>query len=174
MSEKLEVRKDPRSEGTVADIQEQVKLQTEIRDQLNLCSDMISQLEWMRKQLYDLKDILAAVKGEKEIMGAIGDLDKKLQSVEYELFQRTLAEADTKSFRDAQKIYMKLSVLAGDVGNSVDFAPNTQQREVFAVLKERLAAQRARFDDLLNTDLPSFNRMLAEKHLGAVIVPEIQ
>ena len=94
--------------------------------------------------------------------------------MEYELFQRTLAEADTKSFRDPQKIYMKLSVLAGDVGNSVDFAPNKQQLEVFAVLKERLAVQKARFDDLLKTDLPVFNRMLTEKNISGIIDPEIR
>jgi hypothetical protein len=174
ISESLEVRKDPRSGGTVEDIREQTRLQFEIRDELNACSDLISRLEWMRKQLYDLKDVLAAGKGEKGIAGAIGDFDKKLQSVEYELFQRTLAEADTKSFRDPQKIYMKLSVLAGDVGNSVDFAPNAQQREVFAVLKERLAAQRTRFDKLLTTDLPAFNKMLAENNLGGIVVPDVK
>jgi photosystem II stability/assembly factor-like uncharacterized protein len=174
ISEKIEVRKDPRSAGTLDDIREQTRLQFEIRDELNTCSDMISRLEWMRKQLYDLKDVLAAGKGEKEVAGAIDEFDKKLQSVEYELFQRTLAEADTKSFRDPQKIYMKLSVLAGDVGNSVDFAPNKQQLEVFAVLKERLAAQKVRFDDLLKTDLPTFNKMLMEKHISGLIVPEIK
>jgi photosystem II stability/assembly factor-like uncharacterized protein len=173
-TEMLEVRKDPRSAGTLADIREQVKLLFEVRDDLNLCSDMISRLEWMRKQLYDLKDVLAAGKGEKEVIGAIDDFDKKLQSVECELFQPTLAEGDTKSFRDPQKIYMKLSVLAGDVGSSVDFAPNKQQREVHAVLKERLAVQKKRFDVLLETDLPAFNKMLAENSLTGISVPEIK
>ena len=173
-SEKLEVRKDPRSAGTPADIQEQLKLQLEIRDDLNLCSDMISRLEWMRKQLYDLKDVLATEKDAAEILPAIDGFDQKLQSVEYELFQKTIAEGDTKSFRDPQKIYFKLSVLAGDVSNSVDFAPNRQQREVYAMLRERLAVQKVRFDEIMKTDLQAFNKELADKSLPGIIVPEIK
>jgi len=174
LNEKLEVKKDPRSAGTLADIQEQVKLQLEIRNDLNLCSDMISRLEWMRKELSDLKDVLSSGKGATEMLPAIDEFDQKLQSVEYELFQKTLAEGDTKSFREPQKIYMKLSVLAGDVSSSVDFAPNKQQREVYAVLKDRLAAQKARFDEIMKTDLLAFNKRLADKNIPGLIVPEIK
>jgi len=173
-SEKLEVKKDPRSAGTLADIQEQVKLQLEIRDDLNLCSDMISRLEWMRKELYDLKDVLSSGKGAAEVSPVIDEFNQKLQSVEHELFQQTLAEGDTKSFRDPQKIYMKLSVLSGDVSSSVDFAPNKQQREVYTVLKDRLAVQKARFDEIMKTDLPALNKKLADKNIPGLIVPEIK
>ncbi|MGB7295129.1 MAG: sialidase [Candidatus Aminicenantales bacterium] len=173
-SEKLEVRKDPRSAGTTADIEEQVKLQLEIRDDLNICSDMVSRLEWMRRQLYDLKDVLSSGKDTAEILEVVDEFDGKLQSVEYELFQKTIAEGDTKSFRDPQKIYMKLAVLAGDLSSSVDFAPNKQQREVHAVLKERLAVQKARFEELLAKELPAFNQMLKENGIAGIIVPDIR
>ena len=174
MSEKLEVRKDPRSAGSTADIQEQVRLQLEIRDDLNTCSDMISRLEWMRKQLIDLKDVLTAGKDSAKTIAAVDQFDKKLQSVESELFQRTIAEGDTKSFRDPQKIYMKLAALAGDVGSSVDFAPNKQQREVCVVLKERLGVQKARFEEMMAKDLPAFNGMLKEKGISGIIVPDVR
>jgi hypothetical protein len=174
LSEKLEVRKDPRSAGTMADIGEQVKLQLEVRDEINACSDMINRLEWMRKQLYDLKDLQSSGKGPADMLPTIDEFGRKLQSVEYELFQKTIAEGDTKSFRDPQKIYFKLAVLAGDLSSSVDFAPNKQQREVFAVLKERLAVQKSRFDELLKTDLPAFNKKLVDKNITGVVVPEVR
>ncbi|MEW5901226.1 MAG: sialidase [Acidobacteriota bacterium] len=172
-TEKLEVKKDPRSAGTEADIHEQVKMQLEIREDLNAASDIISKLEWMRKQLANLKAVVGAGK-DAPGLSAVDEFEKKLQSVEDELFQRTLAEADTKSFRDPLKIYMKLSVLAGDLSSSVDFAPNKQQREVHAVLKERLAVEKVRFDTILKTDLPAFNKMLAEKNLGGIVALEIR
>jgi hypothetical protein len=56
----------------------------------------------------------------------------------------------------------------------VDFAPNKQQREVHAVLKERMEMQRARFEELLKTDLPSFNDMLEKNGMAGVVVPEIK
>ncbi len=172
LNEKLEVRKDPHSAGSAADIQEQIKLQLEIRADLNTCSDMISRLEWMRKQLIDLKNVLMAGKDATETIAAADQFDKKLQSVEYELFQKTIAEGDTKSFRDPQKIYMKLAVLAGDISSSVDYAPNEQQREVYVLLKERLAVQKARFEEMMANDLPAFNETLREKGISGIVVPD--
>jgi len=171
-TQKLEVRKDPRSAGTVDDIRAQTKMQLEIREDLNAASDMISQIEGMKKQLFDIRD--AAAGKDAELAAAIAELGKKMQAAEDGLFQATIAEGDTKSFRDPQKVYEKLSVLAGDLSGSVDFAPNKQQREVFAVLKERLAAQKELFDALVETDLAAFNRLLAEKGAAGIVVPAVK
>ena len=170
--QKLEVRKDPRSAGTVADIEAQVKLQLSIRTDLNAASDMISQLEWMKKQLADLREAL--VGKDAAVAGAIRELTAKAQAVEDGLLQPTITEGDTKSFRDPQMIYEKLSVLAGDVSDSADFAPNKQQGEVYALLKERLAVQKGLFDGLVKTDLPAFNKLLTDKGISGVVVPEIR
>jgi len=56
----------------------------------------------------------------------------------------------------------------------VDFAPNKQQREVHAVLKQRLAEQKALYEAILAQDLPAFNTMLKQKNLAGIIVPEIK
>ena len=88
-------------------------MQLEIRDDLNSVSDMINPIEWMKKQLADLGD--ASAGKDAALRAAIHDFGKKLQAVEDELFQPTIAEGDTKSFRDPQKLYVKLSVLAGDL-----------------------------------------------------------
>jgi hypothetical protein len=91
--------------------------------------------------------------------------------VEDGLFQPTIAEGDTKSFRDPQKIYEKLSVLAGDVAGSVDFAPNKQQREVLAELKARLAVQTGLFEALVKNDVAAFNKLLTEKGAAGIVIP---
>jgi hypothetical protein len=110
----------------------------------------------------------------KEVLAAIDAFDKKCRSVEDELFQPMTAEGDTKSFRFPQKLYFKIAVFAGDLANSVDFAPNEQQQEVHAVLGERLGIQKARFEELLKNDLPAFNEMLEQNNLAGVVVPEIK
>jgi hypothetical protein len=58
-TQKLGVRKDPRSAGTVDNIKAQVQMQLEIRDQLNAASDIISGIERMKKQVGDLTEALA-------------------------------------------------------------------------------------------------------------------
>jgi hypothetical protein len=62
----------------------------------------------------------------------------------------------------------------GDISSSVDFAPNKQQREVFAMLKERLAVQKTRFDELLKTELPTFKTRLADKNIPGIVVSELK
>jgi len=170
----LEVRKDPHSEGTIEDIQEQVRMQMEVRENLNTVSDMISQIEWMRKQCCDLKDVLKQGGDAEEVLAAIDAFDKKLRSVEDELFQPITAEGDTKSFRYPQKLYFKLAVFAGDLANSVDFAPNKQQREVHELLSRRVAEQKARFEAIIQEELPAFNNMLKEKDLAGIVLPAIR
>jgi len=173
-TQKLEVKKDPRSKGSLADIKAQVAMQKELRTELNTVSHMISKLEWMRKQLYVLKDALREGGDAAPTLMAIDKFDKKIRSVEDELFQHTIAEGDSKSFRDPQKLYCKLSVLAGDLNSSVDFAPNKQQHQVHAVLTEGLKKQKARFNDLIENELPAFNKMLSEKDIAGIVVPDIK
>lgn len=173
-TQKLEVKKDPRSTGTLEDIREQVKMQFELREDLNAVSDMISQIEWMRKQLYDVKDVIRADQDPAKMLRSIDEFDRKLKSVEDELFQTSIAEGDSKSFRDPHKLYSKISVLAGDVNGSVDFAPNKQQREVQAMLKKRMLKQQNRYNELLKNDLPAFNNLLKAKNISGLVVPKIK
>jgi len=172
--QKLEIKKDPRSQGTLADINKQEVLHKQIRHQLTAVSTMISQIEWMKKQLHDLKDLLKEQNSFAKANINFTEFEKKLQTIEDELFQPMIAEGDSKSFRYPQKLYCKLSVLAGDLNDSVDFAPNIQQREVFAKLKKSANFQTTRFKALLKKDLPEFNKYLESQKISAIIVPRIK
>jgi hypothetical protein len=85
------------------------------------------------------------------------------------MFQHTIADGDSKSFRFPNLLYSKLSVLGGDLASSVDFAPNAQQREVYEVLKERLIMYQAEYNELRNTEIAEFNRLLANRNIAGVI-----
>lgn len=173
-TQNLEIKKDPHSAGTLSDIQKLVAMQLEVREDLTSVTRMINRIEWMRRQLHELKSLLPSETDLAEALSAIDKMEEKLCSVEDELFQPILAEGDSKSFRRPNKLYGKLSVLAGDLNTSVDFAPNKQQQEVHAVLKERLAHQMARFEKLLQTDLPEFNKFLADNNIAGLIDPNIK
>ena len=166
----LVIKKDPKSTGTLEHIQQQVALQLEIRKDLNQVSDMISEIEWLRKQLIDLKEVLA--NGKDEALSAAADeLEKTLRSVEDKLLQPTIPDGDTKSFRYPNLLYSKLSVLSGDVSGSADFAPNKQQREVHGVLRSRLEKVKLTYDAVLSKDVTAFNKLLAEKKRGGILIP---
>jgi hypothetical protein len=168
-TQELVVRKDPRSAGTLADIEQQVALQLEIRNDISTVSGMINDIELIKKQLDDLTDVLRADDGGAAIIEAAKAVYQKLQAVEDKILQPIAAEGDSKSFRFPNMLYSKLSVLGGDVAASVDFAPNKQQREVHQLLRSQMIQYQAELKALLDNDVAAFNRMVRERNVAGVI-----
>jgi photosystem II stability/assembly factor-like uncharacterized protein len=169
-SQKLAVRKDPHTTGTLTDIQTQVKMALELRENINAVVDSINQIEWTRKQIYDLIALLKGNKGAVQILEAAQELDKKITAVEGRFFQKILAEGDLKSFRAPVKLYSQLALLAGDVGSgSADFPPTTQQVEVHEVLKKELAEALSKLKELNDQDIAAFNKFLEENNIPPIV-----
>ena len=164
LSEKLVVRKDPNTTGTEADIRAQVKMSLELRNNINAVTESINRIEWIRKQLADLGDFLAAERGTDAVRRAAEELDRKFTAVEEEFFSQVLAEGDSKSFRAPVRLYSEFSVLAGDV-MSADYPPTAAMVQVHEELKKDLAAARGKLDGLLGKDLAAFNSLLREKNI---------
>jgi photosystem II stability/assembly factor-like uncharacterized protein len=168
----LVVKKDPRSAGNLAGIYAQEALQKSIRTELNRVSSMVNRIEWVKRQLFEMSQMIKQTKGSKKVLKEIRDFNLKLQSLEDELFQPILAEGDSKSFRNPQKLYCKLSVLSGDVGDSLDFAPNKQQMEVFELLRKGVQKQASSFEKLMKSDLEELNTFLMKEGLTGIIAPK--
>ncbi len=171
MTQNLVVLKDPRSEGTQADIEAQVALQLEIRDDLDTTSRMLSGIELMKKQLNDLTDLLTGDASAESFIAEAEAVYGKLQMVEDKIFQPTIADGDSKSFRDPNRLYSKISVLAGDVNSSVDYAPNQQQREVHDHLHAQMVAYHAELLAVIDNEVAAFNRSAAARSTPGIIVP---
>ena len=167
----LEVRKDPHSEGSLDDIRAQVALQLQLRDDINTVSDMLSDIEWTKRQVIDHKVVLSDAEAETDVIEAADAVLLALQTLEDRIFQKFAAEGDSKSFRYPNLLYAQLSVLAGDVASSVDFAPNAQQHEVHAALRERMITAQSDFEALMEGDVRAFNERLHEAELGAIVLP---
>ncbi len=164
----LSVLKDPNSEGTEADIQAQTAMLIELRDDMNAVAELVNRIEWMRRQLYDLKAVLEDKGGEDEVIAAADALDEKLIGVEETLIQMKLTGTGQDAIRWPLMLFSKIGYLAGTVGVA-DFPPTDQAREVHALLRERLRSNQQAFDELLGTDVAAFNAMLGERDLGAVV-----
>jgi len=163
-TQQLEVRKDPNSEGSEADIRVQVALLREISKDINSLVGMINQIEWIRKQLYDLKAELVENEGAGVIIEGTDKLDRKLIAVEEHLIRM-------RSTGGLWPIMLagKLGVLAYGVAYSSDFPPTTQQVEVHRMLREQIANHRSQLDDVLSWDLAAFNNLLQEQNIPQII-----
>jgi len=162
-SQKLNVKKDPHSAGTEADILAQTKVLLEIYQNIDDVADMINQIEWVRKQICDLKNMMKEKEGSESIIKTGDELDQKFIEIESFLFSMELSGSGD-GLRWPDKFYVKLRFLASDIGKS-DFPPTSQQIEVFEMFKRQLADHRDRLKQLIEKDVKIFNDMLKEKQI---------
>jgi hypothetical protein len=168
LTQQLTVLKDPNSDGTLAEIEEQTTMVAAIRTDVESAAAIVNQIELVRRQMYDLKVIIEASSNDPTILSAVDSLDQKLIAVEGQLIQMKLSQGGD-GIRWPALVIDQLSYLARNVGTA-DFRPNDQQREVHQVLRDQLMHAREQFDELLHNDLPAFNHMLAERNVARIIM----
>jgi photosystem II stability/assembly factor-like uncharacterized protein len=168
-TEALEVRKDPRTQATQADLEKQYGLAVEIRDSLSQAHDVILRLRAVREQS---KAAAARAKGtpqEKALSDAAEALDKKLTAVEEALYQtKNKASEDPLNF--PIRLNNKMAWLASVVGGA-DAAPTDVSYVVFEDIKGKIGVQLQALKQILEADLPAFNALAREKELPAVVLP---
>lgn len=176
-TQKLTVLKDPHSGGSQQGIAATVALQLKIRKDVNQVAASVNQIERIRKRLEDQEAQLAGHPQMAWVVRASRHLDQQLQGVEDQLFQKTLADDDLKTFRAPMKLYLKYLWLYGALGDGVgdtvgdpDFPPTDQEVQVYQLLHQRLEDVLTQYRQVLRKDVPAFNEELKAKGLGNVIV----
>jgi photosystem II stability/assembly factor-like uncharacterized protein len=164
-TERLEVRKDPHSGGTEADIAEQMTMLFQLRRDLDAAADMVDQIEVVRSQLQALPRL---VEGDAEIRRAAGELEQKFIDLEMNLVDLRLTGRGQDGVRWGAKLVSKLGYLANGL-MSGDFRPTDQQREVQQILEERLRVHQQGLEALVGRDLAAFNELLRRRNLPAVL-----
>ena len=133
---------------------------------------MVNQIEWIRKQIYDLRDVLNEKEEGKEaadkVIKAGKELDEKLIGVEENLVQLKLTGGSQDILRWPMKLYGKVSMLAGTVASG-DFEPTEQSKEVHALYKEMIADYQGRLKTLMDEDIPAYNDLLKQNDLEGIV-----
>ena len=170
----LEVRRDPNSEGTDADIVAQVALALKVRDALNETVALIDEAEWnrrgfeqlrttLRERLKDLKDYGASpgrdlsVTDAESFLKEIDAVERSVLVIEGKLFDIALTGAREDAFRTPNQLYEKLASVGSDVSAaSADFRPTDQHGAVYGQLRTQLDGLKQQFSTLVTTDLSAF------------------
>jgi hypothetical protein len=174
--QKVDVRKDPNSNGTEADIKKMVGLWENAVDDINEVVSMINRLEIIGKQFEDLKKVLAQTPEATSLLDSLDEVQGELVAIEDKLLQRQLHASDPKSYREMMMLYSKLLWFSGDIGtgagdirNTEDFGPTDQQLEVYELLKSRLAESRAEYERFVTETVPAFNNALQTAGHGNIV-----
>jgi photosystem II stability/assembly factor-like uncharacterized protein len=165
--EPFEVQKDPRVSATNADMEAQFALHLRIRDKLSETHDAINTLRNVRQQIDDWQKRTQEQPIHEELTRIGKAAKEQLKAIEDELIQaKAKTRQDTLNY--PTKLNGKLANLAGVVG-STQAAPTKQSYEVFEDLSQRIGVQLKQLQEVLDTDVATFNTLLREHNVPGVI-----
>ncbi len=167
-TQKLNVLKDPHSNGSEGDIQIQTKLIDSLSGQMNNMVDAVNQIEQIRAQLSVLEAELGHGQNVAAIRTSAGELDKKLIGIEENLIRLRVTGRGQDNVRWPPELIDKMGYLANEVESS-DYAPTTQEVAVNDELKERAATYRQRLSLLLGKEVADFNALLRQRNVPNII-----
>ncbi|HEX9983087.1 MAG TPA: glycosyl hydrolase [Thermoanaerobaculia bacterium] len=164
----FELREDPRTTASPADLQAQFTFVKSVYDKLSEINDQIAKIREVRKSLTDLKKRLGDAKESKPLVDAATALDKKMTAVEEALYQ-----TKNKSSQDPLNYPIRLNDKLAGVGDSAStgaHAPTAQHIAVRDELMTQIDTQLATLKTIFETDLPAFNQQVRDANVPAVKV----
>jgi len=169
LQQPLEVRKDPNTIGTVADIRAQTDLLLALQQDHAATGEMLTTIESVRAQVQALGPQLAsdATGGAGAVRAASDSLEGQFMALEQKIIDLRLTGRGQDEVRYPVRVGGQLSYVAGGIAAS-DFAPTTQQREVQTILARQVKENRAELDRLINQELPKLNAMLRSRGLRPI------
>ncbi|HEX7191767.1 MAG TPA: hypothetical protein VF381_09370, partial [Thermoanaerobaculia bacterium] len=159
MTAPFEVRQDPRTSASAADLKAQYDFVTSSLAKLSEVNEQIIKIRDVRKQLTDVKKRVGSAKESKPIVDAANELDKKMTAVEEALYQ-TKNHSSEDPLNYPIKLNDKLAGVAGSAATGSS-APTAQQIAVRDELVPQIDAQLAKLKAIWDTDLPAFNKLAA-------------
>jgi hypothetical protein len=160
----VQIRQDPRSSASQADLQAQFDFLLAANRKLSEIHEQIDRIREVRKQLTDLRTRVG--KDAKPIVDAAKELDKKMTAVEEALYQ-----TKNRSSQDPLNFPIRLNDKLSSVAESAamgNFAPTAQHRAVYAGLVQQIDAQLAQLRAIFETDLPALNALVKTSDVAAV------
>ncbi|HEX4947193.1 MAG TPA: glycosyl hydrolase, partial [Blastocatellia bacterium] len=154
------LKRDPRlTNVTDADLAEQFKLAMQVRDKTSEANEAVITIRALKQQLKDRSDKAK----QAPLTQAAETLTRLLSAIEEEIYQ-----VRNRSSQDPLNFPIKLNNQIAALRRSIetgDGKPTRQSYVVFQELSERLAVQTNRLQDIIKTDVASFNRLLTEAKL---------
>ncbi len=166
LTQPFEIQKDPRTKTTAEDFDKQFTLLTQIHERVMATHDAIADIMATRANLKDALARAAGTRAASSIEKLGKALEVSLASVQDELVQMSIRDGNDVLTYPA-KLNNLIAALAPVVA-ATDTAPTAQSYQVFADLSARLDRQLVRLDQIIDRDVPTFNKTLEAQRLAAI------
>jgi hypothetical protein len=162
--------KDPRSSAAQKDLQAQFEFLLTTRDKLTETHKAIKMIRNIRKQISGVTDRIKNRKDGDEIKKSGEEINKKITAIEESLYQtKNKSSQDPLNF--PVRLNDKLSALNSSAANG-DFKPTEQAYKVKNELFEKIDMELKKLKDLIETEIPKFNKLVDLVKVPAVILQD--
>lgn len=166
--QEFKILRDPRSESTEADLQEQFNYIKEVQDKLSEVHTTVNEIREIRKQLNAISSTFKDDPNMKDIVDKAKDIDKKMTAVEEELYQ-TKNRSSQDPLNYPIRLNNKLAHLAA-LASRGEYKPTDPAMEVQEVITEQINTELKKFDEVKKLDLPAFNQIVRQKGVDAIVL----
>ncbi|MDH7513182.1 MAG: hypothetical protein QHH14_09580 [Clostridiales bacterium] len=167
LSQTWEWKKDPRLEVSLEELEDQFNFLIQVRDKISQVNRAIIQLRRVRQKIESLAGEIKGLDKSGNIIEEGKKIIARLTEIEGILIQsRSKSNQDPLNY--PIKLDNKLAALASVVA-SADGRPTDQSRELFKELAAAADAEVAKFNSVLETDIPALNAMLKEAGIPHII-----
>jgi photosystem II stability/assembly factor-like uncharacterized protein len=169
-TESFTVMKDPRVSASEADLQEQFEFLIRIRDRVSEANDAVTRIRDIRGQIDGAVERTKGQPYAEEVSEQAEQIKKTLSEIENEVYQtKNRSRQDPLNF--PIKLNNKIAALSGVVSRG-DGKPTRQSHDVYEELSAQLQVQLDRLAEVVATEIPAFNEMVAGHGVPAVIIRE--
>ncbi len=163
----LEIRLDPRVEVSQEDLRARFNLLIAIRDRLSETHRTINTIRDLRRQIDAWGSRTKGWEIHASVLQKGEEIKKKLTLIEEALTQvKSKNQMDTMDY--PMQINGKLASLAGTVA-SADSRPTQQILQVFEELSTHVERRVQQLQEIVETDLVAFNRIMREADVPAIV-----
>lgn len=166
----FEIKADPRSKATAADLQAQFRFLSEVREKITETHEAIKSIREVRKQLTDAASRVKNETDKKEVQEMVKKTNEKLTRIE-----ETLYQTKNRSGQDPLNFPIRLNDKLAGVGGmteSGDFPPTEQAMAVKKDLTAQIDSQLTQLKTVLDTAIPAFNELVKNKNIPAVVLAD--
>lgn len=171
MESDFEILKDPRGTATDADMKAQFDFLQEVIAKVSETNNAIKKIRTAREQI---NRAIEPIKDQKEAMKDILDKAKAIQD-DMKKVEETLYQTKNRSGQDPLNFPIRLNnklAHLNSLASSGNFKPTNQmvefKKEVIAEIDVQLAA----LNKILKEDVPSFNALVKQKNIDAVVLKD--
>jgi hypothetical protein len=163
-SQSFILRKDPNTEGSLADIAAQKELLDKIRLDYEAISQTVNEAEKIRRQLKDMLPMLAGDNADQ-----VQKLDSMATALEGQMIQLKHSGKGQDLIRTPGMLMEKLNYLASTVAIA-DFRPADQYVEVYQELHAEWEAVQKAWDQFKKEEVAAFQNEMRSNAVGPLII----